>query len=91
MPTSDKERVIGEFETRKIGNSIVLTVPQKVGIPEKTKYLLVAKPDGSLEYKPVENNPWLNGKFDDIDFGAEIAKLDDIDTGVAVGKESVQW
>lgn len=91
MPIRRKERVIGEYETRKIGNSLVLTVPQKVGVPEKSKYLLVAKPDGVLEYKPVESNPWLNGEFDDIDFDAEIAQLDDIDTGVAVGKESVIW
>ncbi|MFD1420387.1 hypothetical protein [Lactiplantibacillus songbeiensis] len=75
MLVSSKMPVIGGYEMRKVGQSIGLTVSQETEISAKTKYLLVAKPAGLIKYQPIENNPWLNGEFDKIDFDAEIAKL----------------
>jgi len=89
--TVKPERIIGEFETRKIGNSLVLTVPKKAGVEERIKYLLVKKADGSLVYRPVENNPWLAGDYDDIDFKTLNQTLGDGENGRPVGKERVQW
>jgi len=91
MKSKTDEHVIGEYETRKIGHSLVLTVPKKAGIAEKEKYLLVKKDDGSLEYRPVQTNPWHNGDYDDIDFEKINQELGSIDNGSPVGKENVEW
>ncbi|AKP64438.1 hypothetical protein [Levilactobacillus koreensis] len=91
MEKNSNERIIGEYETRRIGHSIVLTVPKKAGIDEKEKYLLIKKNDGSLEYRPVQTNPWLSGTYDDIDFKKINKELGNIDNGSPVGKENVEW
>ncbi|MFC6207215.1 hypothetical protein ACFP1G_06955 [Levilactobacillus tongjiangensis] len=91
MKSSVNEHIIGEFETRKIGNSLVLTVPKKAGIGEREKYLLVKKVDGSLEYRPVEKNPWLAGEYADIDFEALNKDLSGFANDSSTGQENVEW
>jgi len=91
MKPSVNEHVIGEFETRKIGNSLVLTVPKKAGIGERKKYLLVKKVDGSLEYRPVEKNPWLAGEYADIDFETLNKDLNGFANGSSTGQENIEW
>jgi len=91
MAKKGLERVIGEFETRRIGNSLVLTVPKKAGVSESEKYVLVKKADGILEYRPVQQNPWLAGDYADIDFKTLNQTLGDGDNGSSIGKEHVEW
>ncbi|WP_035181146.1 hypothetical protein [Lentilactobacillus farraginis] len=87
MTVENKERVLGEFTTRRSGNSLSLTVPASAGIPEGKKYVLVLTDNGNLEYRAVHNNPWLDGDYADIDFRAELSKNGNYGLEKPVGKE----
>ncbi|KRM40422.1 hypothetical protein FD47_GL002826 [Lentilactobacillus parafarraginis DSM 18390 = JCM 14109] len=85
------ERVLGEFSTRKTGNSLTLTVPKAAGVPAGKRFVLVAKDDGTLEYRAVHGNPWLDGEYDDIDFRAELNDVGNYGQQSPIGKERVDW
>lgn len=91
-PKKDKkERILGEFKTRKTGNTLTLTVPSSAGKSAGEKFLLVAKPNGTLEYRSVQANPWLDGKYDDIDFQKELNDVGNFGLDEDYGKEQVDW
>lgn len=87
---TNNPRVLGEFTTRKTGNSLSLTVPVSAGIAEGQKYLLVLEEDGTLIYKAQDDNPWLNGEFKDIDFQAELDDVGHYDVIRPIGKEKME-
>jgi hypothetical protein len=85
------ERILGEFSTRKTGNSLILTVPVTAGVPEGQKFILKAKSDGSLEYVVADQNPWTSGEYDNIDFRAELNDVGHFGNESPVGKENIEW
>lgn len=89
LTVENKKRVLGEFITRRSGNSISLTVPASAGIPEGKKYVLLITDEGNLEYRAVHNNPWLDGDYANIDFRSELAKNGDYGLEKPVGKEKI--
>lgn len=90
MMSANNPRVLGEFTTRKTGNSLSLTVPVSSGVPEGQKYLLTVEEDGTLIYKAQNTNPWLNGDLSDIDFQSEMKDVGNFDSGGPVGKEKIE-
>ncbi|WP_125582232.1 hypothetical protein [Levilactobacillus cerevisiae] len=84
---ANNPRVLGEFTTRKTGNSLSLTVPVGSGISEGQRYLLMMEEDGTLIYKVQDDNPWLNGDYSDIDFRAEMDDVGNYGVERPVGKE----
>jgi len=91
MKPKDNARVLGEFSARKTGNSLVITIPQSAGVSEGKKFTLLVKNDGSLEYRSSDNNPWLNGYYDDIDFRADIDKVGNYGFDIPQGKEKFDY
>lgn len=91
MTEPNKNRILGEFSTRKTGNSLVITVPKNAGVPIGKKFTLVVKEDGSLVYRSNDNNPWLNGDFDDIDFRANLKEVGNYGLDEAQGKEKIDY
>lgn len=85
--TENNPRILGEFTTRRTGNSLSLTVPAGSGVLGGQKYLLVMEADGTLVYKPQNDNPWLNGDYRDIDFRAEMADVGNFGVENPIGKE----
>ncbi|WP_294757757.1 hypothetical protein [uncultured Lactobacillus sp.] len=84
------KKKLGMFIARKVGNSIVLTVPSKAGVKPGQRFELIQEDNGTLIYKAIDSNPWFNGEYDDIDFKKEIAKVGNPDT-MQVGKENISW
>jgi len=81
---------LGNFKTRKNGNSISLTVPKTIGIQENEEFSL-SYIDGNLIYKPIKknNNPWENGEYSKYDFRKLRNELDfEIINSNSVGKEN---
>ena len=78
------------FIARKVGNSIVLTVPSKAGVKLGERFELTQKDNDTLIYKVIDSNPWFNGEYDDIDFKKEIEQVGNPDT-MQVGKENIPW
>lgn len=91
MTKKKSERILGEFTTRKIGNSLTLTVPQTAGIPAGKRFVLVEKDDGTLEYHAVKDNPWLDGEYADIDFQSELRDVGNYGNESPLGREHVEW
>ncbi|VDG18397.1 hypothetical protein [Lactobacillus paracollinoides] [Lactiplantibacillus mudanjiangensis] len=90
---SSKSRIIGEYATRKVGNSLMLTVPVSAGVTDNTKFILRKKADGTLEYQPVsrDDNPWTNGKYATVDFQKNLELDGNYGLTSSVGKEGVEW
>jgi len=85
------KKKLGMFIARKVGNSIVLTVPSKAGVKLGERFELTQKDNDTLIYKKaIDSNPWFNGEYDDIDFKKEIAKIGNPDT-MQAGKENISW
>ena len=82
------KKKLGMFIARKVGNSIVLTVPSKAGVKLGERFELTQKDNDTLIYKVIDSNPWFNGEYDDIDFKKEIEQVGNPDT-MQVGKENV--
>lgn len=91
MTNKNKERVLGEFVTRRSGNSLSLTVPADAGIPEGKKYVLVVTGDDTLEYRAIHSNPWLDGTYSDINFRAELADTGNYGLEKPIGKQQTDW
>ncbi len=80
----------GEYKVRKNGNSLIITVPKQAGFVENQKLRVVKEEDGSLNYEPIEDNPWFSGKFDNIDFEEMKDAMDiPMDGGTPIGKENI--
>lgn len=45
-----------DVKARKQGNSLVLSIPAKLGIQEGTEYMVMKEDDGSLIFTPKEPN-----------------------------------
>ena len=84
------KKKLGMFIARKVGNSIVLTVPSKAGVKLGERFELTQKDNDTLIYKVIDSNPWFNGEYDDIDFKKEIEQVGNPDT-MQVGKENIPW
>lgn len=91
MTRKKTERVLGEFSTRKTGNSLTLTVPQTAGIPAGKRFVLVAKDDDTLEYRAVKDNAWLDGELADINFQTELEDVGNYGDESPMGKERADW
>ncbi|GHP13302.1 hypothetical protein YK48G_07270 [Lentilactobacillus fungorum] len=89
MEKKSTERVLGEFATRRTGNSLTLTVPKSAGIPAGKRFVLIIKEDGTLEYRAAKDNPWLDGEYADIDFKAELNDVGNYGQEPPIGKERV--
>jgi len=91
--TTNTDRIIGEFAARKVGNSLMLTVPVSAGVTDNTKFVLRQKKNGTLEYQPVkqDDNPWTNGDYADIDFKKQLTIDGNYGLEAPVGKERVEW
>ncbi|WP_125762065.1 AbrB/MazE/SpoVT family DNA-binding domain-containing protein [Companilactobacillus hulinensis] len=81
---------LGKFKVRKNGNSLIVTMPKESGFSENEMVEAVKGSDGSISYKPTEQNPWFSGKYKNYDFEAIKNELDfPVDGGRAVGKEII--
>ncbi|ANZ61125.1 hypothetical protein AYR62_10545 [Secundilactobacillus paracollinoides] len=87
MATKSTEKILGEFATRRTGNSLTLTVPKSAGVPEGKKFILVSKDDDTLEYRAAKDNPWLDGTYSDIDFRSELDRVGNYGLESPIGKE----
>ena len=94
MKNSKSEKhIIGEYTARRVGNSLMLTVPVSTGVTDNTKFVLQTKSDGTLEYQPVsqDDNPWTNSEYAKVDFQKALAEDGNYGLETAVGKERVEW
>lgn len=88
-----KDRTFGEFKIRKVGNSMVITVPKSLNFKEGETFTLKTDETGeSLIYKKTKStNPWENGQFEDFDFLANMQEVGNYGKSSDVGKENVEW
>lgn len=83
----NQSQVIGEIIMKETTEGIILTVPTSTNVVAGQKYWLVKQAEGTLSYHPVNDNPWWNGDYDDIDFRAELDKVGNFGLETPVGKE----
>ncbi len=69
---------------RKVGNSLVLTVPKNIKVSSNKEYDVFAGRNGAITFLPVETNPFHTketlkkyGKFDGDTTGFVDAEVDD--------------
>lgn len=85
-----KLKSLGLFQSRKIGNSRVITIPTSGELADDQIYELAITADQSLIYRPVlkNDNPWLNGSAANYDFANDIKYLDfEITNANSLGNE----
>lgn len=86
------ERVIGEYQVRKVGNTTVITIPSSLGVKPGEKFILKVSRTGNriILERERSTNPWENGQFDDFDFRQDIAKVGNYADAKEIGKEQVE-
>lgn len=89
----NKEKTIGEYKARRVGNALVITIPQSLAIQAGEKFTLKTNQEGNeLIYKKTKShNPWENGQFDDFDFRANMKEVGNYGMSPDVGNERVEW
>lgn len=87
-----KKRTLGQFKARKVGTSLVITIPSELAVTAGERFNLVVDDDGqTLTYQRADSdNPWDNGTFANVDFKQEIADVGNADDG-DYGQERVEW
>lgn len=87
-----KKREVGEFKARKVGTSLVITIPSELAVSAGEKFKLMVAGNGqTLTYeRTTSDNPWDNGTFASVDFQQEVADVGNADDG-DWGKEQVEW
>ncbi|MFD0898238.1 type II toxin-antitoxin system PemI/MazE family antitoxin [Loigolactobacillus binensis] len=68
---------LGLFSTRKTGNSLTLTVPRTSGVSAGQEFELIKEDDGTLCYRPRNENPWSDGLLSDHDFRNDLLLMED--------------
>ncbi|MFD1441527.1 hypothetical protein [Lacticaseibacillus hegangensis] len=88
-----KDRVIGEYKARKVGNATVITIPSSLDVKVGEKFLLKVSATGDqiILEREKSSNPWENGQFADFDFRQDIAEVGNYANGKDIGKENVEW
>lgn len=88
-----KEKVIGEYKARKVGNATVITIPSSLEVKAGEKFLLKVNATGDqiILERTKSSNPWENGQFDGFDFRKDIAEVGNYGMDKDVGKERVEW
>lgn len=64
------ERIV---KSRHAGDTVILTVPKNIEIPDDTEFRVYQDADGSIVYKPLEKTTydlWSDPKFNDYDYSA---------------------
>ncbi|MFD0896709.1 AbrB/MazE/SpoVT family DNA-binding domain-containing protein, partial [Loigolactobacillus binensis] len=88
-----RNQLTSNFITRKVGNSLVVTIPQSLNVAAGEKFSLQASDDGTmlLYRRDKSNNPWFNGEFANVDFDRLIDEVGDLGEINSLPEEHVEW